>query len=313
MNEYEKHRGRIAQIGIYLGKLFRMFAYQSEWKVMPMAGIMTVVVATVIKNGMNVNMEGTVKGAFALSCICIWNGMFNSIQVICRERAIVKREHRSGLHMSSYVAAHMIYQAFLCAGQCGIIIGVLKIMHIAFSTSSYITSIAESDMFLTLFLVSYAADMMALFISSVVKNPTTAMTVVPFLLIFQLVFAGTFFSLKGAAAKASNFTLSKWGVCSICSQSNYNSLPMVSIWSNLKKMQNIEYEGEQPINEIINEIENEGKKEEFQLKCGEQNYNANYESGSDRILECWVRLILSALFFAALSVISLELIDKDKR
>ena len=30
------HRGRLAQIPIYLGKNFRMFIYQTDWKVLPM-------------------------------------------------------------------------------------------------------------------------------------------------------------------------------------------------------------------------------------------------------------------------------------
>ena len=32
-----RHRGRGAQVFIYLGKLLRMFVYQSDWKVLPMA------------------------------------------------------------------------------------------------------------------------------------------------------------------------------------------------------------------------------------------------------------------------------------
>ena len=34
-----KRKGRIYQTGIYLGKFFRMFVYQSDWKVMPMAAV----------------------------------------------------------------------------------------------------------------------------------------------------------------------------------------------------------------------------------------------------------------------------------
>ena len=33
------HRGRGAQVFIYLGKLLRMFIYQSDWKVLPMAAL----------------------------------------------------------------------------------------------------------------------------------------------------------------------------------------------------------------------------------------------------------------------------------
>ena len=107
-----RHKGRGSQILIYLGKQFRFFINESDWKVLPMAAVIAALVGMVIRRRFFVNMEGSLIGAFALSCMAIWNGCFNSIQSVCRERAIIKREHRSGMHISSYVAAHMIYQLF---------------------------------------------------------------------------------------------------------------------------------------------------------------------------------------------------------
>ena len=104
-----RHRGRIAQIGIFFGKFVRMFVYQSDWKVLPMAALIAGLVGFALGADFGVNMEGTLTGAFAIVCVCIWNGSFNSIQVVCRERSVIKREHRSGMHVSSYVTAHMIY------------------------------------------------------------------------------------------------------------------------------------------------------------------------------------------------------------
>ena len=114
-----RYRGRGAQVGIYLGKLLRMFIYQNDWKVLPMAALIAGLVGMVIRKKMFINMEGTLMGAFALVCVCIWNGCFNSIQVICRERDVIKREHRSGMHISSYIFSHMLYQALLCLAQTG--------------------------------------------------------------------------------------------------------------------------------------------------------------------------------------------------
>ena len=127
----KRHRGRITQTFIYLGKLFRMFLFQNDWKVLPMSAIIAGLVAFAVGSNLYVTMEGTLTGAFALACVCIWNGFFNSIQVICRERAIVKREHRSGLHISSYIVAHMIYQAILCVLQVVIMIFVCMSMGVA--------------------------------------------------------------------------------------------------------------------------------------------------------------------------------------
>ena len=102
------HRGRIAQIPIYLGKDFRMFIFQNDWKVLPMSALIAAMIALVVGENMYVTMEGQFQCSLALTCICIWNGFFNSIQSVCRERPIIKREHRSGMHISSYIFAHLI-------------------------------------------------------------------------------------------------------------------------------------------------------------------------------------------------------------
>ena len=96
-----RYRGRVSQVPIYLGKLFRMFLYQNDWKVLPMAVLVAGLVGLVIRGRFLSTMEGTLMSALAIACACIWNGCFNSIQVICRERDVIKREHRSGMHISS--------------------------------------------------------------------------------------------------------------------------------------------------------------------------------------------------------------------
>ena len=123
-----RHRGRLSQISIYLGKQMRFFVNENGWKVIPMAAIIAGLVAMVIQKRFFVDMEGSLIGGFALSCVAIWNGCFNSIQVVCRERAIIKREHRSGMHISSYMAAHMLYQLGICLIQTGVTIYVMKLV-----------------------------------------------------------------------------------------------------------------------------------------------------------------------------------------
>ena len=341
-----KHKGRFGQTFIYLGKLFRMFVFQSDWKVLPMAAVITTIVGIVVAENLNVTMEGTTRGAFALSCICIWNGFFNSIQVVCRERAIVKREHRSGLHMSSYIAAHVIYQACLCAGQSVIMMFVLRYMKCRFGDTGIVTNSALADYCLTLFLITLSADMISLFVSCIVRNPTTAMTIVPFMLIFQLVFAGTFFTLPKKLEPLENATPSHWGINSLCSQGSYNDLKMTSVWTTLKKMKNVRLPpekvaaiiekqsagtaeslaaaqsvqsgleqsvGDKPIEYLIDYIEDHDLKDPLQEKCGQQNQNEAYVSTAENITSCWTILILIGAVFAMLSVIALEFIDRDKR
>ena len=139
-----RHRGRGSQILIYLGKQFRFFINESDWKVLPMAAVIAGLVGMVIRRRFFINMEGSLIGAFALACMAIWNGCFNSIQAVCRERPIIKREHRSGMHISSYVAAHMIYQFFLCTAQTGLATYVLNMLGVRFPPQGFMTGMMAS-------------------------------------------------------------------------------------------------------------------------------------------------------------------------
>ncbi|MDO4483107.1 MAG: ABC transporter permease [Clostridia bacterium] len=233
-----RHRSRTMQVPIYLGKLLRSFIYQNDWKVLPMAAVIAAMLAMVIRKDCFVTMEGTLKGAFGLTCVAIWNGCFNSIQSICRERAIVKREHRSGMHITSYVFSHMVYQALLCLGQTGLMLYVFKLMGIHYPPLGLFSRYFAVDLFITLFLITYASDMISLLVSSIAHTTTTAMTVMPFLLIFQLVFSGGIFSLPAWTAPFSSVTLSNYGIKCISAQADYNSLPMVSAWTSLENMSN---------------------------------------------------------------------------
>ena len=341
-----KHRGRFSQVFIYLGKLFRMFIFQNDWKVLPMSAIISGLVSFVVGANLFKTQEGTLMGTFALACICIWNGFFNSIQVICRERPIVKREHRSGMHISAYISAHMIYQAFLCLGQTIITIIVCKLTGVAFPKQSLITSWAIIDIGISLFLITYCADIMALMVSSIVHTTTTAMTIMPFLLIFQLVFSGGFFQLNGDLVnKIKETTISKWGLTALCSQGNYNSLQMVTLWNAVSKFQDLDasdylvgledYTDEEPQQEMIpvNDLDfttapkkelkpirdfmvyaqESGAKEQILNWSGRNNQNPNYAFDANIVLKCWRRLILFIIIYASIAVISLEFIDRDKR
>ena len=314
MEEYQyKHRGRVAQTFIYLGKLFRMFLFQNDWKVLPMSAVIAALVAFAVGANLFKTMEGTMMGTFALSCICIWNGFFNSIQMICRERAIVKREHRAGLHITSYVAAHMIYQMVLCLLQVVITLGVLKIMSIKMPERSMFTPWPEADLGISLFLITYCADMLALLVSAFARTTTTAMTIMPFLLIVQLLFSGGFFNLPAEAKPLTYLTATKWGLTAMCAQGDYNSQPMVTVWNSALKMKDVEVEGEKPLLTMFQYIEKNDMRDELLMETAKQNQNPEYNFDPNIVLKCWGWLIIWTVVYAVLAVVLLEFIDKDKR
>ena len=290
-----------------------MFIFQNDWKVLPMAAIIAGLVSFVVGANLFKTQEGTLIGTFALACICIWNGFFNSIQVICRERAIVKREHRAGMHISSYITAHMIYQAFLCLCQTVITIAVCRMTKVTFPAEKLITPWAIVDIAITLFLTTYCADIMALMVSAIVHTTTTAMTIMPFMLIFQLVFSGGFFQLQGTAVKITNFTVAKWGLTALCSQGNYNAKPMVTLWNAVAKFQDIEVLRKKPIWEFMRMAEKNNLKDIILEWSGKENQNPVYAFETANVLKCWGYLLLFTFIYAFVAVVFLEFIDRDKR
>ncbi len=246
-----RHNGRGSQVLIYLGKQFRFFVNQSDWKVLLMAGVIAGLVAMVIRKRLFINMEGTLIGGFALTCVALWNGCFNSIQSVCRERAIIKREHRSGMHISSYVAAHMIYQLFLCTLQTALTMYVLQVVGVKFPAEGIFTPWMIVDVGISMLLISYASDMMSLFLSSISRTTTSAMTLMPFVLIFQLVFSGGIIPLPAWSQSLSNFTISNYGIKAITSQGGYNELPMTVVWNAVAGMRDNEIGGTYTVEELL--------------------------------------------------------------
>jgi len=104
----------ILQIQIYTKKFFRTLKRESIVSIF-IGIVITFLVMIVTGAKMFKTYEDTKSGFFSLICVCIWIGIFNSIQLVCREKNdIVKDELDKSLHASSYMAAHFIYQFFLC-------------------------------------------------------------------------------------------------------------------------------------------------------------------------------------------------------
>jgi hypothetical protein len=298
---------RLSQIFIYLGKLFRIFINEAGWKVFPMAAIVSLIVALVCEN-VFVNMEGTQVGALAFACVCIWNGFFNSIQSVCKERPIIKREHRAGMHISAYMIAQIIYQAFLCLGQTIIQLVIYNLCGIPYPTLGPVSGSFIIDFGITLFLITFASDMLALMVSCIVKTTTTAMTVVPFLLILQLIFSGVAFSLNGIAEKVSQFMISRWGIRTICTVANHNALPSISLYAAVNKLTTI------PEFAMIYKYLVQSEAWNVIGRTSTENMmNPDYAFTAANTMKEWGVLLLMGAVFAIIGTIFLEFIDRDRR
>ena len=216
---------RLKQTKIYTEKCFRLFLNEKGWKVFISAAIITLIICLVTSKDMFKEYQATRNGAFALVCACIWIGIFNSIQSICKERAIIKREHRSGLHISSYIVSHMLFEMALCAAESLIVTAIISIANRSNLPSSGVLFPGIVELVVSFFLIIYSSDALGLMVSSIVKTPNTAMTIMPFILILQLVMSGMIFELEGVTKAISNLTIAKWSLNAICITANVNAMP----------------------------------------------------------------------------------------
>ena len=265
---------RMKQVKIYTKTCFDIFAHERGWKIFISAAIITLIICSVTSSDMFSEYRATQNGAFALVCACIWIGIFNSIQSICKERDIIKREHRSGMHISSYIASHMIFEMVLCVVESIIVTVIICIANHKNLPGKGVMLPAILELLINFFLIIYSSDALGIMVSSIVKTPNTAMTVMPFVLILQLVMSGMIFELSGFTKQIAKLTVAKWGLNSICITANVNSLESLI-----------------PVEKV----------------------NEGYEFTVRNLTNMWLILAGFTLAYALIAVISLKFIDRDKR
>lgn len=179
---------------------------------------------------MFVSYEGTKSACFVLVSASIWGGLFNSIQTIVKERANIKRDLISGgLRLGCYTGSRAILQFVLCALQSAILCvafyGVDWKYDNTMPSEGILTGSAILEFYISLVLLTFAADTMGLMISSIVRKEETASVMAPYILIVQLIFSGILFDMEGSAEIVSYAMLSRWGMEALGSISAMLDLP----------------------------------------------------------------------------------------
>ena len=226
----------LRDLGANLKRLFSFFAFGGDWKCLPIAIVITAIVASIARRDFFTTMDGTIKGSLALTCIAIWNGCFNSILVVSRERKAVRKMCNGGMKVSSYIVSIFIYQLAICLVQTVFTIYTCHLIGISFPNEGLFVSSLLLEIGFTMFLITFAADMMSLTISALVKDSVAALTIMPFVLVIQLIFSGSVINVSTWNHSISRYTISNYGVKCIASQADYNRRPMMLAWTTLQSI-----------------------------------------------------------------------------
>lgn len=234
-----------------------------------------------VKDGNQFEQYGMTKSLlFALSCSAFWVGILNSIQEVCKERNILKREYMTGLRLGPYILSKFLVLGILCLVQSLLLTGVF-LLRVGRPEEGVMTA-PELEIFATTFLTAFSAAAMGVFASSMFKNADRAMTVAPILLMPQILFSGLLFKLEGVTKVISWFAICRWSMEGYGTTANLNGLEYVVTV------------GEKPMT-IAHEAE------EF------------FEFTKGHLVQAWMLLAAFVVGFGIVSIIGLRNIRKNER
>ncbi len=240
-----------------------------------------IVIIMVGKEEAFLNYEATQVNIFSIVCAVIFIGIFNSIQDVCNERSILKREYMTNLRLDAYICSKLITQFVICSFQT-LIITIMFFKNFDFPLQGIVFYSSAIDGYVTILLLMVASAMTGIFISSIVRSAEVANLVAPIVILLQIVFSDNLTDLKGTLEKISYFMLSRWGMSGLSAISRLN-------------------EQKSTIQLLFPTFPLEIERE------------INYASTNEYLIKVWLVLIIFSLVFTFLSGIVISNVSKDSR
>lgn len=165
--------------------------------------------------------EKTKAIMFSIALAALYIGLGDSIQEICKERVILKKEYMANLRLSAYVASKMTVMLLLSFLQSLLFVFTFKLL-----VKTPVDGVMYSwttEMIITMTITVFSSATIGLFVSAFSRDESAAMTYLPLLLVPQSLFCGMLFELEGITIKISKFILCRWSLEMLGTTNNLNS------------------------------------------------------------------------------------------
>ncbi|MEM1392519.1 MAG: ATP-binding cassette domain-containing protein [Cyanobacteria bacterium P01_H01_bin.150] len=146
---------------------------------------------------------------FIFACIGIWVGLSSSVGEIVKESAIYARERLINLGLVPYLGSKVLIRIGLIFLQTLLIVMTVVI---GFKSPEYNLMPWSVGLGITTFLTLLASVSLSLMISAAVKNENEANSILPLIMIPQIILSGVQFKLEGLSAKLGWLTISRWSM-----------------------------------------------------------------------------------------------------
>ncbi|WP_299756644.1 FHA domain-containing protein [uncultured Chloroflexus sp.] len=163
------------------------------------------------------------KLLFMLATVSVWFGIINAAREITKEQAVYRRERLVNLRIGPYLLSKVTVLSALVLVQTIVLLGMV-LLKVALPGEVGILLPPLIETFLTLVLSSSAGMALGLAISAASATPDRAISLVPFALIPQILFAGLIFTIEGLATPLSWLTISRWAMDALGASLDLNQL-----------------------------------------------------------------------------------------
>ncbi len=126
---------------------------------------------------------------FILALVALWFGTSVASREVIRERAVYNRERMVNLRLLPYVASKVFVLMLIVSFQCALLFGTLKFLDLT-GLMSMPGKFGGVPQLLVMLLTGMVGVALGLFISAVVKTSEMATSLVPLILIPQILFSG---------------------------------------------------------------------------------------------------------------------------
>jgi len=126
---------------------------------------------------------------FVLALVSLWFGTSVAAREIIRERAVYKRERMVNLRLLPYVGSKILILMLIVGLQCLLLFGTLKLLDLT-HLMSFPGRLAGTSHLAVMMVTSMVGIVLGLFVSAVVKTSEMATSLIPLILIPQILFSG---------------------------------------------------------------------------------------------------------------------------
>ncbi len=144
---------------------------------------------------------------FMLGLVSIWFGTSIASREIIRERAVYTRERMVNLRLFPYVASKLFVLALIVSFQCALLFATVKFFHYTGLMSLPGWAVPQFSVMIIDSLVGIA---LGLFVSAIVKTSEMATSLVPLILIPQIIFSGLVGVPQGTAKAVGAIMPATW-------------------------------------------------------------------------------------------------------